>query len=214
MFDEKIKYKNSKDVDLMQAVNESMIEMTYEAQNLDFIISIVKIDSNEKKATQETSDIDVRVLAKTHIDVKKSEDESLNKNKASEYLLTSSYTTETISDSSINNSSIEKSSFKVKKMMKLDLNKTNILSEKMSRSRRRKQAYSTALSQMKNQNSDDAFHEAFASVFMTNTKSERIHRDDLLDESRHYHQMIKHSHADDFKQIMQIELKALTERNI
>jgi hypothetical protein len=220
VFDEKARKYDLKNVDLMQTIKKSMIEMTYETQNLNLIISIIEIDSDEKeiliKKTFDQGIID-------QLTDENSEEnfmqmiQFMKKEKTSKYLTTSSFSVKTISDSStkaIHDTEMHEKNSSIKKTMNLDLDSTNILPEKMSRTRgsAHKQAYSIALAHAENAN-NQAFHAAFASVFLTNIKSRRIHRNDLLEESRFYHQMIKHSHANEFRNIMQMKLEALIDRN-
>lgn len=98
----------------------------------------------------------------------------------------------------------------------------------MKRIRTRRQVYATALEQVA-QGELSAFHTAFSTLIpasnyyaldksqpsINHTRTEngsyssRLHRDSLPPEPQYYHQMLKHSHAEGFKQAIQTKIKAL-----
>jgi hypothetical protein len=144
------------------------------------------------------------------------------------YLLLSSSSNVSTSRQSDVSSESEASStkeIKKKKMIELDIDTINIISEKMKRRRAtRKQAYLIVLKEI----ADDeitSFHIAFsamscASAFynhqnqpvtklLTKLNLTSFHRDSLLFESKNFRQMQRHSHAVDFNKVILTEISTL-----
>ena len=109
------------------------------------------------------------------------------------------------------------------------LDTANILPEGVRRPRKpRKEAYVTALERSEN-GELTSFHSAFSafayastlyeSDVLSNTEKSgrpiihRLRRDSLPPEPRYYHQMLKHPHAEGFKEAMKDEIKALQVKN-
>ena len=99
----------------------------------------------------------------------------------------------------------------------------------MKRTRQpRKEAYVAALERSA-QGPLTFFHSAFSAFALASTlyhsstaigsehtgqsTNSRLHRDSLPPEPRYYHQMLKHPHAEGFKQAIDVEIKALREKN-
>ena len=96
---------------------------------------------------------------------------------------------------------------------------SNIVSEKMKRIRIKKQAYFVVLDRIESDD-NEAFHDAFSAhinannyykknSFLQLNSNIKIHRNHLSFEFQHYGDFRKHLHADEFKQVMRTELKAL-----
>jgi hypothetical protein len=147
IFDDNTEY-NSFEIDLMQVVNELMLEITYEAQNLNSIINIVEEFSDEDvskhafehiySSTEDIADQADQMNKQSKIDE--------SKNKKVEYLSSLSSFERFTTESSNSSASVTTVKIKSKKMINLDLDTINILCERMRR--RRKQIYSIALTQM------------------------------------------------------------------
>jgi isochorismate synthase EntC len=201
---------------------------------LNSIINIVK----------EFSDEDVSKHASEHIysstkDITDQADQTNKQSKIDElkdkkvkYLSSSSSFERFTTESS--NSSASVTAVKVvksKKMIDLNLDTVNILSEKMRRRRdaSRKQTYSIALTQMI-ENEVTSYHMTFfafisVSAFYnarinastktsTNVKITFFHKDTLSLESKNFRQMQKHSHKTDFNQVIYTKITALKVKSI
>ena len=110
------------------------------------------------------------------------------------------------------------------------LDVTNVLLEGMSRTQQpQKEAY-TAAFETASQGKLDAFHHAFSvfiaastyyftktplvdTVVSSNNIAPQLHCDTLSPEPQYYHQMLRHPHADGFKQAMKVEIEALQKKN-
>lgn len=97
----------------------------------------------------------------------------------------------------------------------------------MTRKRKKidqREAYATALNDTTNRKLN-AFHTAFASAFMTikdipsdnilseSFTSKRFYQDNLSPEPKTHYQMLKHPHANRFKQAIEVEIAALRKKN-
>ena len=190
MFDEKFKY-DAHDVDLIQIVSESILKTIYEAHNLDSLTRITEIESND----DEVEKVDEKFsIPSFHSLVEMSTSEIQSKN---QLVLSSSLSSRSISksiiDQSIDNKKKETDKEK-KKMIKLNLDQTNILFEKMFRVFAfRKQIYMTNLINAVHEKIAiyhiafvvffEAKHYYFSNTIKTSSKSsfkdssQRLHRD-------------------------------------
>ena len=109
------------------------------------------------------------------------------------------------------------------------LDAQNILPEGVKRSSTRRQAYSAALQTAAIQGNTTTFHTAFSSMLqskkyyetelksiiatnnamLTTQASTRLHRDNLPPEPQNYKEMLRHPHAEGFKQALSIEVETL-----
>ena len=103
------------------------------------------------------------------------------------------------------------------------IDELNIVFEKMKRIKIRKQTYFVVFDRIKSDD-DETFHDAFnAHIAADNYYKKnlllqfnftiKIHKNYLSLEFQHYDELRKHLHADEFKQIMRVELKALKSKN-
>ena len=94
----------------------------------------------------------------------------------------------------------------------------------MKRIRIRKQTYFVVFDRIESDD-DETFHDAFSAhiaaenyykknSFLQLNFTTKIHKNHLSFEFQHYDELRKHFHADEFKQIMRVELKALQSKNI
>jgi hypothetical protein len=209
----------------MQVVNESMLEIIYEAQNLNSIINIVKEFSDEdvSKHAFEYIYSSTKDIADQADQTNKQSKIDESKDKKVEYLsLSSSFERFTTESSNFSVSVTAVKAIKSKKMIDLDLDTVNILSERVRR--RRKQTYSIALTQMI-ESEITSYHMTFSAYISvsafynlktnvsinasTNFKITFFHRDALLFESKNFRQMQKHSHKADFNQVIYTKIAAL-----
>ena len=199
---------DARDIDLLQAIKEPMLEMTYEANSLEPVILITEIESDEEEGIKGGS------TDKISSSPKENERSYLPTPAPSD----SDSISTTTSSSTITN--------RAPKEVNSNFDIQNILPEGVGRRRtrnQRKEAYSTALTQASN-GELDSYHAAFsahikASSYASNhqeLKSDQHHpkinhfyRDSLPNEPEHYRQMLKHPHAEGFKLAMEIEIKAL-----
>jgi hypothetical protein len=119
---------------------------------------------------------------------------------------------------------------KTKKMIELDIDTINIISEKLRRRRAtRKQTYLIVLKEI----ADDeitSFHIAFSAMFcasvfynhqnqsatklLTKLNLTSFHRNSLSLESKNFRQMQRHSHAVDFNKVILTEISTLRIKGI
>ena len=103
------------------------------------------------------------------------------------------------------------------------IDESNIVSEKMKRIRIKKQTYFAVFDRIESDD-DETFHDAFnahitaenyykKNLFLQFNFIIKIHKNHLSFKFQHYDEFRKHLHADKFKQIMRIELKALKSKN-
>jgi hypothetical protein len=118
---------------------------------------------------------------------------------------------------------------KIKKIIDLDIDTINILSEKMRRRRdARKQTYLIALSHL-TENEINSYYTAFsafinvsafynartnANTTLINVEITTFHRDALSFESKSFRQMQKHSHKADFNRAIYTKIAALKIKSI
>ena len=104
------------------------------------------------------------------------------------------------------------------------IDESNIVSEKMKRIKIKKQTYFAVLDRIEF-DGDETFHDAFSAhiaaenYYKKNSLLQlnfiiKIYKNHLSFESQHYDELRKHLHADEFKQIMRVELKTLQSKNI
>ena len=229
MFDESISY-DAHDIDLLQAINEPMLETTYELHDLDPITQITEIASDEGEGegdhtqnmgenveSMESQDGNVQELVSSHM-------------KERTYL-----PTPTTSESFTKSTKAKKAAKpKASKDINSSLDTNNILPEGVGRLRipnQRKVTYATVLADANN-GELNSYHAAFSahimasSYYITNKESSkessknntlvlstRFHRDSLPPEPEHYRQMLKHPHAEGFMLAMKVEVQALIAKN-
>ena len=223
MFDENFKY-DAHDVDLTQAVSEFMLKTIYEVHNLNLLTRIIKIESNDEyeveKVNEKFSISSFHTLDKTTIS-------EISKN---QLVLSSSSSSRSVSKSIIDLSTDSKQK-KKKKMIELDLDQTNILSEKVFRVRAsRKQVYMMNLINAVHEKIAvyhiaffvflEAKHYYFSNTIKTSSKLsfkdsiQKLHRDYLFSKSTSYHQMLTHSHVMNFREALKMKLVALRQKKI
>jgi hypothetical protein len=218
----------------MQVVNESMLEIIYETQNLNSIINIVEEFSDEdvSKHTSEHIYSSTENITDQADQTNKQSKIDESKDKKVEYLSSSSSFERFITESSNSSASVTAvKAVKSKKMIDLDLDTVNILSERMRRRRdaSRKQTYSIALTQMI-ESEVTSYHMTFSAFISvsafynartnastktsTNVKITSFHRNALFLESKNFRQMQKHSHKADFNQVIYTKITALRIKDI
>ena len=92
----------------------------------------------------------------------------------------------------------------------------NILSENSTRLRKssRKATYYSALNETST-NDKEFFYAAFsASLIKVVSKNIKLHRDNLSSKFKYYKEMIKHSLASEFVQVIYIEIEVLQSKDI
>ena len=103
------------------------------------------------------------------------------------------------------------------------INESNIVSEKMKRIKIKKQTYFAVFDRIKSDD-NETFHDAFSAhiaaenyykknSFLQFNFIIKIHKNYLSLKFQHYDELKKHLHADEFKQIMRVELKTLQSKN-
>ena len=141
MFDENFKY-DAHGVDLIQAITEFMLKTVYEVHNLNILTRIIEIESND----DEVEKVDEKFsISSFHSLDKTSASEIQSKN---QLVLLSSSSSRSVLKSIIDQSidSKKKVEKEKKKMIELNLDQINILSEEVFRVRAsRKQVYRTNL---------------------------------------------------------------------
>jgi hypothetical protein len=158
-------YYDSFEIDLMHAITELMLKTTFEVNSLNSLTFITEIESNKKKYNESKIQ---SFIEQTDQAESKTQTNQL-KNQELEYLSTSSSFDFSTSDSSdlLNSTSSSEvtldsdTSASSIRMIDLDIDTINILSEEVKRRRTRRQAYLIALTQ----NSDDqisSYHAAFS----------------------------------------------------
>ena len=189
--------------DLIQLATEPMLDVPYGIPKLDLISQIIEIESDEEEN-----------LPPVVVNV----DQISTPRRELQYLPTPDSTglsplTLPLPQASRSNE------------ISVTLDESNILPEGVTRrkTKNRQQAYSSALENTI-QGQLGAFHMAFSAFATANSyhnldqfsKPEaknamipKLHRDSLPPEPRYYHQMLKHPHAEGFKQAMDTEIKAL-----
>ena len=208
-FDETSLYK-PEELDLSQLTTEPMLETCYNIPALDPTTQITVIGSDEEDIgeTQEESPI---------IQANKSQD-----------IQTQNLPTPDPTEISLPESPTSEASYS--REISADLDITNILPEGVTRRRKRKQAYAAALEGV-TQGKVNVYHTAFSAFVTagayytaaqgsrpetdsdTNLERKRFHRENLPLEPRSYHQMLKHPHAEGFKQAVITEITALQRKN-
>ena len=129
-------------------------------------------------------------------------------------------------------SEISSSSKKLSRFVSIDstfrniffkIDESNIVSEKMKRIKIKKQTYFAVFDRIESDD-DETFHDAFSAhitaddYYKKNSLLQfnfiiKIHKNYLSLEFQHYDELRKHLHADEFKQIMRVELKVLKSKN-
>lgn len=209
IFDETSFYKPD-EVDLSQLISKPMLETTYDipALNSNTQITVIESDEEDMEEVPEKSSI-TQGNKSQNIRI-----QHLPSPDPTEISLPESPTLEASRSQEVS----------------ADLDEANILPEGVTRRRKRKQAYATALEGVTH-GQVNVYHAGF-SAFITagayyttaqgsrsetggNTNSERnrFHRENLPLEPRSYHQMLRHSHADGFKQAVVTEITALQKKN-
>jgi hypothetical protein len=232
----------------MQIIIESMLEITYEIENLNSLIIIIEIESNSNEDENTTR----RIVSFIELSNSDLENQNLESKEKKNFYLSSfsssdmhifstfeintsrSYKLGESSNSSSSSSSFSTSIDKlIKKMIDLNINTINILSERMRRSRIRKQTYLIALSQ--NFKQSTAYHSRFSTFANANlyyenkhdnqikssvqkfiqikSLNQRLHRDILFSKLKNFRQMIKHSHFVDFNHVIRTKINALRVKN-
>ena len=227
MFDEKSRY-DAHDVDLTQTITESMLKTVYEAHNLNLLICITEIESNDDE--HEVEKIDEKFSTSSFHSLDKTSTSEISKN---QLVLSFSSSSRSVSKSislSIDNKKKESEKEK-KKMIELDLDQANIFSKKMFRNRAlKKQVYMTNLINAAHEEiavyhiTFFAFLEAKHYYLLKTVKissksslkdsSQRLHRDYLFSKSINYRQMLIHSHVMNFREALKTKLIVLRQKKI
>ena len=224
-FDENSRYR-SNEIDLIQLINESFLTNdTLDISQSDFT-KIVNIESNSEKESWKLVSTDSII----NRDAKKSFNRVIENDSEQEYLFsfasfssrdenisntidfTSSVAAKTVEELLSSASSLKTT--KSKHWAKTTIDEINIQSEKIIRIRKS--------NSLRNFNHYIALENAFAEemrsfyeTFMISmTKEKRSHRDDLLVESKFYHQMLKHIEIVDFLRIIDVKIKTLQSKQI
>ena len=215
-FNENLSYRFN-EINLTQFINEFFLTNdTLNISQSDFT-KITNIESDSEKELWKLTFIE---FITTHDDTFEETSEEMN-DIEHDYLFSSvssssknENTSDTSKFSSSTSSSLDEtaSSLKTKKSkhwQKTAIDETNIQSEKISRTRKpnslRGFNHYTALKDA-HEKKIRSFYETFT---ISMTKKKKSHRDDLLSESKFYHQMIKHSEIIDFLRVIDVEIKTL-----
>jgi hypothetical protein len=206
-----------------------MIETTFEAQNLNFIFSIIEMKEDKIDSQYIHSFIENEADLETNQINDQTSDKLKNKRVHEQHYLFSSSSSD-VSTSESSEKSVEKSSTKKttkKKMIDLDIDTINIISEKVRRRRiERKQTYLIVLEEIADEKIT-SFHTAFASFIDASSfykqtfiqalsklkLTSSFHRDALFLESKNFDQVQRHSHAVDFNQVILTKISALRVKN-
>jgi hypothetical protein len=199
IFDDETDY-DSFEIDLMQTFTESMLKTIFEIISLNSLTLITEIESNENEYNESRNKSFIKQANKSD----QSKIVQINQDKEVEYLSSlnsSDFSTSSTSDKDTLDQSTS-SLVKTKKMIDLNIDTINILSEKVKRRRTQRQTYLIALSQI----SDDqisSYHATFfafvsASFFYSTNQisslniqnnvniKQRLYKDSLLLKSKYY----------------------------